>query len=672
MILETSSKEIHDLEKVEFDDFVNHLIIAEGYKLRIPPTKIKTNPDNTGPEGGIDGRVEDDEKTADDRWITPGLSIWQFKTDRSGNNATASRLAAEASKPRVLEALARGGHYHVAIATICNDLMRADREAAIHGAVKANGFDPSVVRLLAAAELARWASEHPSILLLSYFHRPVGMCVRLEQWEQFAFNQGEFATDGARDTIITRIRSFAVEKGSPVHLRVLGRPGVGKTRVVLEALKLHGARERVVYAQDPGGVPPEFWAWLRDSAATSVILVVDESLEEEAIKLKDQALVCDGRVRLITIGVGEQFLGEKSPDYFFLDRLENESIEKLLQIRFTSLSREQSQWIARLTEGYVKLAVACGEAIAKDPSIDVKTLTQIGSVSYVLDKLLPEPRKKLIMQALSILTRVGFEEDVVGEAQTLARFIGVPWPEFSITVEDMHRQGLVGKKGRYGYVTPDLLASWLAAQLWTARAQELRELLKAIPTSEAKESFIERLKDQGTNETAQSVIRELLSEANFPTIEQLDSQEGSGLIYTLAFADPKSALATLERILNNASLDRLRSFKAGRRAVVNALEYIKWFEATFFGAARLLLALAEAENEEYVNNATGTWAGLFRIRLGGTEVPALDRLTLIEETLATGSPAKRILAIRAIGVALAAHEIRSSWNEKEGTRPVPP
>ena len=59
------------------------------------------------------------------------------------------------------------------------------------------------------------------------------------------------------------------------------------------------------------------------------------------------------------------------------------------------------------------------------------------------------------------------------------------------------------------------------------------------------------------------------------------------------------------------SVDDLREFKSGRHYVVRALERIAQQSAYFERAARLLLRLAEAENETYSNNATGTFQELF-------------------------------------------------------------
>jgi len=670
--MEISGKEIEDLDPAEFVELVNSLLYAEAHRLKIPPTQLKLNSYTTGREGGVDGRIEDTEKLGDSRWIPSGLSVWQFKSDRSGNNTLPGELKQEAAKPRVLDALKAGGRYIVAIARVCDDTMREEREKALHETVEAEGFDRNSVRLITADDLKGWAGEHFSLLLLPFFHRPFGPCMRMEKWELDSLHQIEYVVDDSRKQIIDSLREFVKRTDSPLHKHILGRRGVGKTRVVMEALRPIGIRDRVIYVPGPEDIPSDFWPYLREKTASTAILAVDECDDSEASKLKLQADACEGRVRLLTVGVGEPFLPRISPNYVFLERLDDESIRKLLATGFRALSQPQIEWIARLTGGYVRLTVACASAVAQNPSIDVVQLTRSPEIRHSLDVLLPGTSERRVMQSLALLTRVGFEGEVMEEAKTLAGFVDVSWSEFSDVTERMRHKGLVSRKGRYRYVTPDLLASWLAADIWNSRTDEVRALLNTLPTSGSRTAFYERLKDLGADEKTQTVIRSLLSEQNFPTIAELDCEQGSRIVFMLALANPPAALATLERLLNNVEPEKLRYLKKGRRNIVNALDYIKWFRGTFFGAARLLLLLAEAENEEWSNNATGTWTGLFLLHLGGTEVPAIDRFSILEDELGSNSPTRRMLVLKAIAEAMSLHEVRSSRVEKEGIRSVPP
>jgi len=667
MAFEITAKEIAGLDPLRFVDFANHLILAECDKLSISPAAAKTSSEINVPDEGIDARIDDGKTTTEDRWIPSGLSVWQFKTGKAATRP--GRLAKDAAKLGVISALKAGGHYTVAIGIQSGPKLRKAQEKTLRTAIKKKGLDPDRVRLLTADNLMKWASEHPSISLL--LGHPIGNCMRQEDWERIRAHHGSFVADEHRQDLIRKIRDFVRRRDAPVNMRVLGHRGAGKTRLVMEALKEKGIRERVVYAQQPEDVPSGILAWVKRAPVSSTILVVDECDPDDSSKFRAHAEICEGRMRLLTIGVGEPFLSDLSPNHLFLDLLGDQSMSKILEDSFRSLPYEQRAWIVRVAGGYPRLGVACAEVLSRRQDIDITRLTRAAEIHEILDIFLPDPKVKRIMQALSLLTRVGFEGEVIDEAKLLANFVEVQWSEFCDVVNQMHRQGLVGKKGRYRYVTPGLLAAWLAADIWSTRTDEVRGLLDSLTTPGSRDAFYERLKDLGTDEKTEAVIRSLLSERNFPSTKELNSQEGSKILCMLAFASPPSALSTLERLLGNVPPSELRNFSEGRRNVVNALDYIKWFGNTFFGAARLLLALAEAENEKWSNNATGIWTGLFRVHLGGTEVPANARLSLLEEALKSNSSARRMLALKAIAVSMSWHEVRGSGIEKEGTRPVP-
>jgi hypothetical protein len=669
LLLEISAKEISDLDPFRFVELANHLIGAECDKLGISPYKVLTSGEINVADEGIDARIDDSEKKGDERYIPSGLSVWQFKSGKA--SATPKKLEREVTKPGVLRALKARGQYVVAVG-VNNPKTWPKQTKALQKAVRRKKFSQNQVRLITPQHLKQWASEHPSTLLLPYFNRALGNCILQEEWERIPRHRGAYVTDDQRKEFEKKIAAFVARRDAPVHLRLLGRLGVGKTRLVLESLRQKGTRERVIYAPDPDAVPPELFAWLKSKPVSSAILVIDECSRDELTSPLIQSEVCDGRVRLISIDTGEPFLTDISGNCLFLDVLDDKLMGKMLEDRFKSLSPEQISWIVRVSGGRPKLAVTCGEILAQRPDIDITKLTQSAEIHDILDLFLPDPKERRVMQGLSLLSRVGFEDEVKEESKTIAEFVKVDWLDFCEIVNQTSHRGLVEKKGRYRYVTPDLLASWLAADIWNARTEEVQQLLDKLPTTGSQDAFFERIKDLGTDEKTQAVIRSLLSERNFPSIEQLDNDKTSRILYMLALADPISTLDTLERLIVNATNTSLRQAVRGRRNLVNALDYIKWFGNAFFRAARLLLALAEAENEEYGNNATGIWGGLFRIHLGGTEVPAIDRLALIEEILASGTRARRELALKALGVVMSAHEVRGSGIEMYGPRPVPP
>ena len=117
-------------------------------------------------------------------------------------------------------------------------------------------------------------------------------------------------------------------------------------------------------------------------------------------------------------------------------------------------------------------------------------------------------------------------------------------------------------------------------------------------------------------------------------------------------------------------------FTEGRREVVWALEKIAMWEDLFADAARLLLALGEAENEDCSNNASGVFTGLFSpaySRLAPTESPPTDRFPILKEAFESGSRAKRLLALEACKIGLQPMRMwsRTVGAEYQGLRQEP-
>ncbi len=136
----------------------------------------------------------------------------------------------------------------------------------------------------------------------------------------------------------------------------------------------------------------------------------------------------------------------------------------------------------------------------------------------------------------------------------------------------------------------------------------------------------------------------------------LQTEFGARFFQSLAEAEPKSALITLKRTVGTWSKEELRHFTTGRRQVVWTLEKIARWKHLFADSARLLLALAETENEGWSNNASGVFAGLFVISLhrqfSRTEAAPQERFLILKEAFESPVEARRKLALQACEMAL--------------------
>lgn len=135
--------------------------------------------------------------------------------------------------------------------------------------------------------------------------------------------------------------------------------------------------------------------------------------------------------------------------------------------------------------------------------------------------------------------------------------------------------------------------------------------------------------------------------------------------------NPLAAVGALERAYGAISADDLREVRYGRRGLVRTLERLCFRKETFHRAAKLMLDFAVAENEQRMgNNATETFKSLFKLSLSGTETPAIDRLSAVDEALESEDPKRRRIAIDALGQGLETnHFVRMGGPEWQGSGP---
>lgn len=669
-----SEEEIERLDQIRFVDFMNRLLRAEGHRAQILPTNVQTTLRINDPDAGIDARVRDAPDTS--RWIPKGLSVWQYK---AGDIAPVEIYRNDPEKPgefykaSVQEAVQQGGSYCFVVGVDITPTKVKHREKALDRCFNAAGLDPKG-SLYTAAHIAEWASEHPSLVLRL---RPIlADFSRWEQWSQERLFQTPFYSDSQRQEILRGVREQLSGVGDRVHVRIEGPAGVGKTRLALEICRLEGLNERTLYAADPGLVPPRLFNWLSSQPSTTAIIVVDECDRIQADGLARQATHCNGRVRVLTVGPAPDAtiapIGE--PGINVLETLNDESMHQLLGRVFPTQPMEIRGFCVQFSSGYVKLAVALSTAIERDPTIaSIQNLPHINEIRPVLDRfVVTDPVDRRVMRGIALLNRVGWEGQVAAEGQTIMRFMGVEWPDARDRAGDLLRRGLISRRGRYLYVTPHLLAVWLASQVWQDRGRETLNVVSELPDWGGRRAFLERLGNLGDDATAQEVCESLLEpEGLYQTLDDINDSLRAELLTILGDARPEAGLRALGRIIGHLPRDQLLQLRQGRRQVIWTLENLARLPETFSGAARLLLQLAEAENEDIVNNATGVWASLFGTRLSGTAVPAIDRHVLIREALQSPPLGRKLLAVKAIESAIQVVEMGMPISSSASRLPVP-
>jgi hypothetical protein len=158
----------------------------------------------------------------------------------------------------------------------------------------------------------------------------------------------------------------------------------------------------------------------------------------------------------------------------------------------------------------------------------------------------------------------------------------------------------------------------------------------------------------------------------FSSVELLSRPGAAEVLSYLAEIDANAVAQLLESVIGDLSREELLLIDSGvRRHLVYALEKIAFRGDTFDQAADLLLDLAVAENEQFGNNATGVFKGLFPVLGGATEAGPEARFRVLDEALASDEPERRGIAVDTLlsGADTAGSGFRIVGAEQHGNRP---
>jgi hypothetical protein len=459
---------------------------------------------------------------------------------------------------------------------------------------------------------------------------------------------------GVAQLLDARRADLDFNTGSVLHLHIKGPPGVGKTRFALELCREAVWRGSVIYIRQATDLR---LYELIDGAAADVgvqlIVVADEVQPDQLRPLRDSVARGNGRIRLITIGhcsspdptsIPAQSVNPLAPDI----------MRKVIHGWHPAMPPEHVEFVTRFADGYVRLARMAADAVAQNPIIDMRGLLNRDEIREFLDRMLGTGDRRALY-VVAVLTSVGWSEDKQDEGKAIAEHLKLEWNTVRANVEDFHRRlSIAPRGGRYRYISPTPLGIHLAVEAWNTYPDLLKLLPGILPSERAKDAYYERLKAIASNPQAREYAREELS--FFFQIDDFVDLRAVRRWAALSSADPDKAAYNILKALHRASLEDRKQIKDyARREIVWTLVRLAWRSLSFHDAVKALALLAEAENETWANNASSEFIARFQIYLGGTAVPYLDRLSVLDELLAENRPSLASLSVKALAKA-------GNWN----------
>lgn len=629
------------------------LVFAEAGRHHLPLDEFTISGRVKARDQGVDGRTHF--PPTDEIFLPSGPQVWQIKSGSTPPSATDEFN--EQKHPALIEAIRDGCDY---VLFWANDPVDPTRTTVVDNfaqAVRGIRADAIVTPLFAEA-IERLCHAHLGVLA-QQSPIPLAGVVGLQTWGAESFAAVEFQADDARSTFMESIRRHVSTHELPSELHIRGDTGVGKSRLVYEALAIDGVQERVLVVPDASHWDPGLLSLVAQSEERSLIAVVDDCDADDRRSLSKYSGMARGRVRLVTIG-SRTTRDRPVGDGRYLELMPLEAAAARDIALAVGLEDADARRVADLTEGYPGLALTLSKAIlygAPDDSL-IDRVRGHDEIGVVLAGLLPaEDLGPLGM--LSLFEKLGFDEDLARELSIACEVLGVDESRVR-QLADRELGRFVSDAGRFRRVTPRLFAIWLASEFIRQSRESLKVALDDLPES-LRDRIVTQMHEFAGDSLVAETLGDVLNERPFLDGALADVDEGAArLLHVSALAAPESAMDAIDRILNEVSIDELRNYGPGRRDIVSSLEVLVWFEGLFDRAARALLRLALAENESWGNNATGLIKGLFRVYLGGTSAPYSKRLMWAREALKEYGTAFQPILIEALGHAFDPHELRSS------------
>lgn len=637
------------------------LLRCEANANGLSPKDVVLSSNSNAPDGGIDAKV--DNSPMSNALLAKGSTYYQIKTGLEFKPWRRSDLKKELfdkSKKHLGNAiktcLDRNGTY--ALVTMGHDLLPHQHDDAVNhltNLFRACGYSEPKVAMYGQGQIAGELDKYPS-LCLDLIGLDDGGFQSIEVWKNNTQMRVALELGSEQEKLIKEIRA-AFHENAVQHVRVIGEPGIGKTRLVLEAVSDDNIVPSVVYV--PSGEEFQksklFKELLKPDRYYSVTLVIDDCDDRDRSSIWS-ALKGRSRIKLITIDHGPDEIHDSTMRTYHCPRLADEQIKNIL-FGYLQQNADLHNW-AEWCSGSPRVAHLVGENLKSNPDHVLRSPADV----LIWDRFIighkemdssEAKQHRLVLRHVALFHRFGFESPVSGEGKFICSFVKeidqtMTWGKFQEIVQH-YRDKRILQGSHTLFIVPKALHVYLWVDYWKNHGHgfEFQAFMERIPTG-MKRWFLQLFIYAHESPAAQDVVKDTLSTTGpFSDHDFLVSETGLRFLNYLSEADPAGTLALLERTIKTWSHEQLYTWHAGRQDIVWALEKIVAWDEHFTRAVNVLIPMALAENARYSNNSKGLLLSLFNFGLGWAATQALPskRLPILKDLVVSNDAGRRALGL---------------------------
>ncbi len=621
------------LDGTAFAGVVNKLLDAEREASKLSSDSIEMTLLANRGDQGVDAFLKTPPPTATS-FLPATPTVFQFKR----NHKTAKAISKEVSNsPELLQLLKSGCSYRlVSLSDISAGPERDQERKLLQSELKKLTNANVDADVVPADDVRRWLQKHRVLWRYIPGAPPVASLLK----DYAAWTKDQASRDAGWNWFANRERTEALKQiqarsnalGKRVF-RISGPPGVGKTRLVFEAIKILGVPSATSYLSHMQGQPVDIASpW---HTAVGGLLVVDEC-DLKSHSALSAAWEPEYGV-LITVGSEDDRQAEPPADTIWLDALDPKSIRAIANAATSPLQPDQRERLAEASGGYPKLLRVLFDAVAEKGSLSATNLTaqelRVLVRRYLATDQAPEP-------AISVLA-LPRHFSVARDSAPLAQVAGFGSPTALnpalARLNDLALLGYLPNDGRY--VTPGLLADYLAEDFWEPNpCAVLATLAEAKASASLIASCLARLA-RGTAKGVK-VLESLFTNCRDQVVAQVDNSTLDSLLLSFANGNPSSAREAIRNL----------SERYWSSAAALALARCAWEPGALADSVEVL---ADALTRHDSGPGADHLVDLFGTVLGSSQADAPERLSVLSWMVRHPNQQVRQLAVRCVREACA-------------------
>lgn len=685
---EVTGKHVIALSPRKLVLLMRRLLDSEALSGDLPMDRIHVAANITAADGGEDARIEWQGGPARTKFLPNRISQFQLKAGPiSPAEAGADVLTPVGDvKPMVRDALERGGCYIMVCGQSYENKLIKARVESIRKSLAKGGLsvEPDRVQFRDADQIASWVNVLPPVAAWVLEQTQPGMVGPFKDWTHWAgcFDSSPWVADPRLPSFREQVRSLVGRLRGVA--RVVGLSGVGKSRLVYEALGPADEEEGsvallsdlVLYAveSEVGTMAVKGIVQTLVDSGFRAVVVVDRCPLGSHQDLAAMVKRTGSRVSLVTIDHEVPPSIQGDDELLLVEQASDAVVEGMIKQIAPDLPGEDHRRLLMFARGFPQMAALLGQAWLKDMPIAAATNDELIDRILLGRKPFDVSLLKDAGMLLGAFRLLGVNDDLNDLSHVALLTRARSTEDLHVALDDLQARGVVQKHGRLVSLQPKPLAMALAERQWRQWGQSRwDEVLAGSLPQRLRQNAAHQLAMLNTGLVAPQVARRVARlNGPFASLEALAREGAAEVINALSEIDAEAIVGVLEHILKPLSIEETMKVDGDlRRSLVYALEKIAFIESTFERAALLLLRFAVAENEQWANNSVGQFKALFPVFLSNTAAPAEPRLRLFDELLRKNDPQQMPIVADALVAAIDMHSSsRMVGPETHGSRPA--